>query len=98
MNLRKRKFYGKSILEGIQAPGETVYVPHFTPHSVYNLDDVVSLSDNPYYSTAVEESANLLFHTKFNHFARLNGSDVLVYQGIVKNFIIPNAYFIIKFS
>ena len=47
----------------MQAPGETVYVPHFAPHSVYNIDEVVSVSDNPYFSTAIEESANLIFHS-----------------------------------
>ena len=65
----------------MQAPGETVYVPHFTPHSVYNIDEVVSVSDNPYFSTAIEESANLIFHTRNNQFGKFNGTELIVHKG-----------------
>ena len=61
---RGEKFYGKEIIEGIQSPGETVYVPNGAPHTVYNLDEIVSVSDNPYFDTAIEESAYLIYHQK----------------------------------
>ena len=78
---RDKRFYGKSVLEGIQAPGETIYVPHFTPHSVYNTDEVVSVHDKPYFSTAIEESANLIFHTKYHRCCKFNGTDLIVRKG-----------------
>ena len=83
----------------MQAPGETVYVPHFTPHSVYNVDEVVSVSDNPYFSTAIEESANLIFHTKYNHFGKFDGTELIVRKGnLVGWTLFELLYFIINFD
>ena len=68
-------------MEGIQIAGESVYVPNGVPHTVYNLEEVVSVSDNPYFNTAIEESAYLLYHIKNNHFSHFNGTDVFVHDG-----------------
>ena len=69
---RNRQFYGKTLVEGILAPGETVYMPHFTPHIVYNLDETVAVSDNPYFATALEESAFHLHRREIVQFARIH--------------------------
>ena len=78
---RGRKFYGKFLYEAIQAPGETIYMPHLTGHAVYNLDETVAATGNPYYSTAIDESAFELFDKKLNWFARNNGSDIIIFDG-----------------
>ena len=35
---RGRLFYGSEIKSGLQGPGETLYMPHFVEHAVYNVD------------------------------------------------------------
>ena len=78
---RGRKFYGKMLYEAIQTPGETMYMPHLTGHAVYNLDETVAATGNPYYGTAIDESAFELFDKKLNWFARDNGSDIIIFDG-----------------
>ena len=36
-------------------------MPHFINHAVYNLDQTVAVTDNPFYNIAIEESAFQLF-------------------------------------
>ena len=55
-HFRGRKFYGKSITEGVQHPTETMYMPHYIHHAAYNLDQTVAVGDNPFFATAIEES------------------------------------------
>ena len=57
ISYRLRKFYGQTLTEWVQNPGEVVYMPHYTPHAVYNLDETVAVGDNPFYTTAIEEAA-----------------------------------------
>ena len=69
LNLRGRKFYGKPVVEGVQRRSETLYMPHYTPHAVYNLDQTVAVGDNPFFSTAIEQSAFDLYRNGYNDFA-----------------------------
>ena len=81
INCRGRKFYGKTIDEAVQAPGETIYAPNHIHHSVYNLDETVAVGDNPYFNTALEESAYELYHKKHIYFAHLNGTEIVIHNG-----------------
>ena len=44
--LRGLKWYGKGVIESIQGPGETIYVPNTMPHAVLNLDENMSVTEN----------------------------------------------------
>ena len=55
--LRGRKWYGKTILETIQGPGETIYVPHNMGHAILNLDENLSLTENFLPESALGELA-----------------------------------------
>jgi len=44
--LRRQRFYGSSLIEFVQEPGDALYLPHGMPHAVYNLDDTVALTEN----------------------------------------------------
>lgn len=71
---RGRKFYGNVLVEGIQSPTETLYMPHSTHHAVYNLDETIAVGDNLLFSTAIEEAAFELYHkknTEFTHISKL---------------------------
>ena len=80
---RNRKFYGNALLEVIQKPGEVIYIPNFQVHAVYNLDETVAVADNPYFTSAVEESAFQLMYKKHtrNFFGKVNGTEVLIDPG-----------------
>ena len=67
MYFRKRQFYGRTLVEVLQSPGETIYLPHYTHHAAYNLDETVSAGDNPFYSSAIEEVAFLIDKSKNNY-------------------------------
>lgn len=66
----------------VQSPGETIYMPNYQAHAVYNLDETVAVGDNPFFNTAIEESAFDLFHRKINEFGRLNGTEIMIKQGL----------------
>lgn len=58
-----------------------MYIPNLVPHAVYNVDETVSVAWNPYYDTAIDESA---YDTLFNNrtwFARVNGSNINILDG-----------------
>ena len=58
-------------------------MPHYVHHSVYNLEDTVSATDNPFYSTAIEESVFQLYKTRENfHFAYSEGHHIFVHKGL----------------
>ena len=79
---RGRKFYGKTVIEWIQKPGEVVYMPNYTPHSVFNLDETVAVGDNPFYSSAIEEAAFQLCLSNRALFSLFNDTRVIVAKGI----------------
>ena len=69
-------------MEGVQCPRETVYMPHSTPHAVYNTGDYnVAIGDNPLFPTAIEESAFQLHHLEYNGYAYINNSQIYVHKG-----------------
>ena len=74
---RGRKFYGKPIIEGVQHPSETIYMPNYINHAVYNLDKTVGIGDNPFYSTAIEESAFQLFKKGSNPYSYIEDLQIL---------------------
>ena len=84
---RNRHFYGRTLVEGIQSPGETVYVPHYVHHAVYNLGEVVSVGDNPFYSSGIEEAAFQIYKNYNSSKLFLlpwvysNGSEPFVHKG-----------------
>ena len=81
---RNRKFYGKSVVEGIQHPGETLYMPHYINHAVYNLDQTVAVGDNPFFTTAIEESVFELHNKKRTEYGFMNESVAYIHQGKLK--------------
>ena len=38
--------YGRTLIEGIQKPGEAIYIPHGLTHSVLNIRDNVAVTEN----------------------------------------------------
>jgi len=44
--IRDKKFYGKNVLEFVQEPGDVLYLPTGMPHSIFNIDDNVALTEN----------------------------------------------------
>ena len=79
---RNRKFYGKTLLEVVQSPGERIYMPNYQAHAVYNLDETVAVTDNPFFNTAIEESAFDLLDRKNIEFRLVNGTDIVIHQGL----------------
>ena len=93
---RSLKFYGKSVIEGVQHPSETIYMPHYVNHAVYNLDQTVAVSDNPFYSSAIEESAFQLFRDGQNGYSDIKDSHIHVLKGLCKYWSYINQYFVTK--
>ena len=44
--LRTRKFYGQEVMEVLQGPGDTLYIPSRSPHAVLNLDWSLGVTEN----------------------------------------------------
>ena len=81
---RIRQFYGKPVIEGVQHRSETIYMPHFINHAVYNLDQTLAVTDNPFYNTAIEESAFQLFkggNMSNNEYSRIEDSRINLHPG-----------------
>ena len=83
---RSRRFYGKPVIEGVQHRSETLYMPHFINHAVYNLGETVAVTDNPFYNTAIEESAFQLFKggnklLSGNEYSRIEDSRINLHPG-----------------
>lgn len=55
--LRKESWYGQKIIETIQGPGEIIYIPHGQGHSVLNLDENLSITENFLGIAALDELA-----------------------------------------
>ena len=86
---RDRKFYGKSIVEGVQKPTETIYIPNTTPHTVINLDETVAVGDNPFFSTGIEESAFELQKYQKNSYGFIKDSKIFLQKGLFAQFRYP---------
>ena len=81
---RGGRFYGKPVMEGVQHRSETIYMPHYVSHAVYNLDQTVAVGDNPFYDTAIEESAFQLFRTGSNEYSEIKDLRILLYEGALQ--------------
>ena len=81
---RGRRFYGKPVIEGVQHRSETMYIPHYMNHAIYNLDQTVAVADSPFYSTAIEESAFQLFRNGMNPYSYIKDFQIHLYKGINK--------------
>ena len=82
--IRGRRFYGKTISEAIQSSGETIYAPNYMPHSVYNLDETVAVGDNPFFSTAIEESVFELYTNDHIGYGYMNESVAHIHRGLFR--------------
>ena len=91
---RGHKFHGKSVMEGVQRSSETVYMPHYTNHAVYNLDETVAVGDNPFYNTAIEESAFRLFEDGQNRYSSIKDFQIHLEKGIHEISILPKFQFV----
>ena len=78
---RGRRFYGKPVVEGVQYRSETIYMPHYMYHAVYNFDQTVAVGDNPFYNTAIEESAFRLFEDGQNGYSYIKDFRVHLSKG-----------------
>ena len=57
-------------------------MPHYINHAVYNLDQTVAVGDNPFYGSAIEESAFRLFEDEGrNGYSYIEDSRVYMYEG-----------------
>ena len=88
-NCRSHKLYGKSVIDGVQHPSETIYMPHNVPHAVYNLDKTTSVGNNPFFNTAIEESAFGLYRDKNYPYGVIKDSEVYIHKGRLKMFTFP---------
>ena len=52
-------------------------MPHCTHHAVYNLDETVAVGDNPFFGTAVEESAFEFYKDNYIEFGYTIGLEVI---------------------
>lgn len=55
--LRDETWYGRKIIEVIQKPGEVIFVPNGMGHSVLNLDENLSITENFLSVGAIDELA-----------------------------------------
>ena len=57
-------------------------MPHYVYHAVYNLDESVSVGDNPFYSSAIDEAACQIYKNKKQlSWVYYNGSEPAVHKG-----------------
>ena len=56
-------------------------MPNYQSHAVYNMDETVAVTDNPYFNTAIEESAFQLMHQKYITFGKMSGNEVSISPG-----------------
>eukprot|EP00092_Neocalanus_flemingeri_P032574 GFUD01035430.1.p1 GENE.GFUD01035430.1~~GFUD01035430.1.p1 ORF type:complete len:611 (-),score=162.78 GFUD01035430.1:61-1893(-) len=53
--LRGRKWYGKTVREFIQGPGETIYMPGNLAHAVMNIDNTLSVTENYFLDDSLDD-------------------------------------------
>ena len=49
------RYYGKEVLEFVQLPGEVLYLPYQMPHTIFNIDDNIALTENYLFMDALPE-------------------------------------------
>jgi hypothetical protein len=69
-------FYGQKIHSGLQVGGETLYMPHWIYHSVYNVANTMAVGDNFLLASSFEEMAVSIDEHRMNKvLRRLNDRD-----------------------
>ena len=63
-----------------------MHIPNLIPHAVYNLDETVAVAGNPYYATAIDESAYDTFNKNRTWFSKINGSIINILEGQYSSF------------
>lgn len=58
--LRTRTFCGRNLMEGVQRPGEVIYLPKGLTHSVLNIADNVAVTENYLFVDAMPELAKMI--------------------------------------
>ena len=53
--LRGRTWYGRSVVEFLQRPGDTLYLPPRMAHAILNLEENISLTENYFLADSLEE-------------------------------------------
>ena len=80
------------MIEGVQYPSETIYMPHYINHAVYNLDNTVAVGDNPFFNTAIEESALELCRDGRNAYGQVKDFEIYLHKGALKIFTLLNDF------
>ena len=57
-------------------------MPNYQAHAFYNLDETVAVTDNPFFNAAIDESAFDLLDRKNIEFGLVNGTDIVIHQGL----------------
>ena len=83
------------MIEGVQYPSETIYMPHYINHAVYNLDKTVAVGDNPFFNTAIEESALELCRDGRSTYGHIKDFEIYLHKGVLKIFTLLNYFRII---
>ena len=47
------RFYGQTMFQVVQEPGDVLYLPHGFPHTVHNVDDNIALTNNYLFPDAI---------------------------------------------
>jgi len=53
--LRGRKWYGSTLKEFIQGPGETIYMPGNLAHAIMNIDENLSVTENYFLADSLDD-------------------------------------------
>ena len=80
------------MIEGVQYPSETIYMPHYINHAVYNLDKTVAVGDNPFFNTAIEESALELCRDGRSTYGHIKDFEIYLHKGAFKIFTLLNYF------
>ena len=80
------------MIEGVQYPSETIYMPHYINHAVYNLDKTVAVGDNPFFNTAIEESALELSREGRSTYGHIKDFEIYLHKGVLKIFTLLNYF------
>ena len=75
--LRERKWYGYSVREFIQGPGETIYMPGNLAHAIMNIDENVSITENYFLSDCLDDWVHGMMTGEMLFDDESNGSDEL---------------------
>ena len=67
------RFYGKTVFQVVQEPGDVLYLPHGFPHTVHNVDDNIALTNNYLFPDAIRPLVKALRLQIISEAAELSG-------------------------